>query len=117
MLELPGTMREWIIEQIDENFEAVGAEGTDEQYAQAVLDAIEFVAEEHADEIGDEIVSHLEASGELDHSLKDTLTEGFSSDPDIDYIGAKVMGAVERLCHIEWEEEAGVDFFTEEDEY
>ena len=117
MMELPGTMRQMIIDQIDENFAAVGSEGADEQYAQGVLDAIEMVAEEHADEIGDEIVSHLEASGELDHSLLDTLTEGFKSDPDIDYIGEKVVSAVERLCKIKWEEEAGIDYFDDEHDY
>lgn len=117
MIELPGTMRQMIIDQIDENFAAVGAEGSDDQYAQGVLDAIEMVAEEHADEIGDEIVSHLEASGDLDDSLMHTLTVGFKSDPDIDYIGEKVVSAVERLCRIKWEEEAGADYFDEDEEY
>ncbi len=117
MLELPKVMRQMIIEFIDENFGNVGEDGAPEEYAQAVVDAIETAADEVDEETGDEIVSHLEASGELDDSLVDTMAEGFRDDPEFDYIGEGVMRLVERMCNIEWTEEARVDLFAEDEDY
>lgn len=117
MLELSKPMRQMMIDQIDDNFGHVGEDGAPEEYAEAVVDAIESVADEFDEETGDEIVSHLEASGELDGSLVDTLALAFEEDPEYDYIGEKVMAALERMCHISWREEASVDMFALDDEF
>ncbi len=117
MIELPKSMRQMIIDQMDENFGLVGKDGAAEDFAQAVIDAIEASADELDDETGDEIVSHLEASGELEDSLEDTMAAGFEDDPEFDYIGEAVMRLIERMCNIKWSEEASVDLFGEDEDY
>lgn len=117
MIELPKAMRQMIIELIDENFSQIGDDGAPEDYAQAVIDAIEAAADELDEETGDEIVSHLEAAGELEESLVDTMAEGFRDDDEFDYIGESVMRLIERMCNIEWSEDARAEIFAEDEDY
>ena len=68
MIELPGSLRDLVIERVDEELEVTGADSAD-AWTECVLAGLEALAEEMEEDIGENLVSKLEESGELEQSL------------------------------------------------
>ena len=114
-VQLPYSVRENLVDDIDEFLEAFSAEPDPEQVATYVIEQLET----YADDQGiDEIVSSLEEEGQLDGSLQETLETEMSSNDEFEYTGEEVISLLERLCGIEWEEEdeGDEDLDDEDDE-
>lgn len=100
-MELPSTIRDELIDELDEWLEAVG-EPDVEQVVAYLLEQLEV----HGDEHGvDDIVAKLEEEGGLESSLTETLEEEMGSNDEFEFTGEEVVSLLERLTGIEWDEE------------
>jgi len=106
MLELPGSLRDLIVERIDEEIETNSAAAPNAWLA-CVLAGLEVAAEELDEEIGENLVSKLEDSGELEQSFGDEFEEQFEGlkDPS----GDDLMRLIDTTCEIIWINEDGDD--------
>ena len=104
MIELPGSLRDVLVERIDEEIDAHGA-STPEQWVEAVLVGLDAAAEELDEDLGENLVKNLEESGELEQSLSDELEEQFE-DLD-DGSGEELVRILDGVCEIAWINEDG----------
>tara|TARA_B100000575_G_scaffold286953_1_gene284471 strand:- start:1163 stop:1534 length:372 start_codon:yes stop_codon:yes gene_type:complete len=104
MIELPGSLRDVLVERIDEEIDAHGA-STPEQWVEAVLVGLDAAAEELDEDLGENLVKNLEESGELEQSLSDELEEQFE-DLD-DGSGEDLVRILDGVCEIAWVNEDG----------
>ncbi len=117
MLELPGSMRALLVEHLEEYCENLDDTSDTDAIAEAIVEVIEATGQEATGVDAEEIVSQLEASGELDATLIEVLDDVFSRNPDFDYTAEEIVGLLEKLCEIEWlneeEEEEAASFFSD----
>jgi len=115
MLELPNTMRDLLVEQLDEYCENLDSSFDTESIAESVIEHIEGVAQEVGGVNGEEVLGQFEASGELEASLVEFLEDAFASDTTFIYSGEEIMTLLEKACELEWldqaEEEEGAGLF------
>ena len=106
MLELPGSLRDLIIERIDEEIETNSA-NSPAAWLSCVLAGLDVAAEELDEEIGENLVSKLEDSGELEQSFGDEFEGQFEdlNDPS----GDDLMRLIDSTCEIIWINEDGDD--------
>jgi len=106
MIELPGSLRDMIVERIDEEIENTGA-STPSAWIQCVFAGLEVAAEELDEEIGENLVSKLEESGELEQSFTDEFEDQFENldDPS----GDDLFRLIDATCEIVWINEDGDD--------
>jgi hypothetical protein len=106
MIELPGSLRDLVLERVDEALEVSGASKAS-AWTDCVLSGLEALAEEMEEDIGENLVSKLEESGELEQSLSKELTESYKSlsDPS----GDELIRVLERACEVAWINEDGDD--------
>lgn len=110
-MQLPNSMRDHIVTDLDEYLEAVSASPDTEAIAAYVIELLETYAEDAGI---DDIVAGLEEETGLDGTLSETLEEEMSSNDEFEYTGEEIVSLVERLCEIEWIE--GEDDDDEGDE-
>jgi hypothetical protein len=115
MLELPKTMRDLLVEQLDEYCENLDSSSDTESIAESVIEHIEGVSQEVGGVNGEEVLGQLEASGELEASMVEFLEDAFASEPAFIYAGEEIVTLLEKACEIEWidqgEEEDGAGLF------
>jgi hypothetical protein len=113
-VQLPHSVRESLVDDIDEFLEAFSSDPEPEQVANYVIELLET----YADEEGiDDIVASLEEEAELEGSLHETLETEMSSNDEFEYTGEEVISILERLCGIEWDtDEDDEDDWDEDDE-
>jgi len=104
MIELPGSLREVLIERIDEQIDAKGASAPDQWYA-ALLVGLEAAAEELDEDLGENLVSKLEESGELEQSLSKELQEHFGGMTEAS--GDEIVRIMNSVCEVAWVDEDG----------
>jgi len=106
MMELPGSLRELIVGRIDEEIETNGADSPT-AWLGCVLAGLEVAAEELDEEVGENLVTKLEESGELEQSFGDEFEEQFEDleDPS----GDDLMRLIDSTCEIIWINEDGDD--------
>ena len=106
MLELPGSLRDLIIERIDEEIETNNANSPD-TWLDCVLAGLEVAAEELDEEIGENLVTKLEESGELEQSFATEFKEQFAdlNEP----AGDDLMTIIDTACEVIWINEDGDD--------
>jgi hypothetical protein len=106
MIELPGSVRDMIVERIDEEIETTGADAPDGWVA-CLLAGLDVAAEELDEELGENLVLRLEESGELEQSLSTVLEEQFEAleHPS----GDELMRVVDTVCEVAWINEDGDD--------
>lgn len=110
-MQLPYSIRESLVDEMDEYLESYGSTPDPEAVAAYVIELLEG----HAEEEGvDDVVVELEESGSLDEPLQDVLEQEMSSNDEFEYTGEEVVSLLERTCAIEWE--AGEDDDEDEDE-
>lgn len=106
MIELPGSLKEVLIERIDEQIDAKGASAP-KQWFEALLVGLEAAAEELDEDLGENLVSKLEDSGELEQSLSKGLQEQFEGLTDI--TGEEIIRILNSVCEVAWIDEDGDD--------
>jgi predicted AlkP superfamily phosphohydrolase/phosphomutase len=79
-VELPQTLRENLVEELDNYLEAIGTPDG-EQVASYVIELLEGAADEHD---LDDVILNLEEEGELDDSLATVLEEEMESNDEFD---------------------------------
>ena len=102
MMQLPHEMRDTMVEQLDEYFDAQSSTPEAEAVAAHVVELISTVADEMKLEGADEIILTLESSGELDASLLEVLEEEFESNQEFEFTGEDVVSLFEKVCEVEW---------------
>jgi len=109
-VELPNSMRDNMVEDLDEYLDAVSAAPDAEAISNYVIELLETYAE---DEGIDDVVAALEEAAALDSTLSETLEEEMSSNDEFEFTGEEIVSLLERMCDIEWlegaDEEAGKD--------
>ena len=106
MIELPGSLRDMIVERIDEEIENTGAE-TPRAWLQCVFAGLEVAAEELDEELGENLVTKLEESGELEQSFTNEFEAQFEDlqEPS----GDDLIRLIDSTCEINWINEDGDD--------
>ena len=104
MIELPGSLRDVIIERIDEEIETTGADEPEAWFA-CFLAGLDVAAEELDEELGENLITRLEESGELEQSLADELEEQFEGLEDSS--GEELVRIMDSTCEIAWINEDG----------
>ena len=108
MVELPGSLREFVIERVDEELDSTGAKDPS-GWVDCVLSALDSLAEEIDEDVGENLVPTLETSGELDETLSDALTSAFGELDTDDPGGEDLITVVDKLCEVAWIDEEGDD--------
>jgi len=119
MMQLPHEMRDALVEQLDEYFDAQSGSPDGETVAAYVIELIGTVAEELKLDDGVEIILKLESSGEMEASLLELLEEEFESNDEFEYTGEEIVSLLEKVCEVEWttkDEDDSDDDDDDEDE-
>lgn len=114
-MQLPNSMRDHLVDDLDEYLEAVSASPDTEAISHYVIELLETYAEDAGI---DDIVAALEEETALDGSLGETIEEEMSSNDEFEYTGEEIVSLLERICEITWaeSEEEDDDESEEEDE-
>jgi len=105
-MQLPSKLRDILVNELDEYFDAVGSEPDPEAVSQYVIELLETFA----DDAGmDELVEQMEEEAALDTNLQQTLEEEMSSNDEFKATGEELATLVERLCMVEWGDEEDDD--------
>lgn len=102
LVQLPYTLRESLVEELDEYIEGFGSDPEPEALVAYVIELLETFADEEG---WDDLKTDLEESGALDESLADALEAEITSNDEFEYTGEEVVSLLESLCEIEWDEE------------
>ncbi|MES2643765.1 MAG: hypothetical protein V4850_30035 [Myxococcota bacterium] len=116
MMQLPHEMRDTLVEQLDEYFDAQSGAPDGETVAAYVIELIGTVAEEMKIDDGVEIILKLESSGEMEASLLELLEEEFESNDEFEYTGEEIVSLMEKVCEVEWTTKDEDDEKEEEDD-
>jgi len=99
---LPASLREDLLEQLEQYIDALGEAPTGEAVAGFVVEYLETAAEEL--DIPD-IIGDLEDAGALDGALLEVLGEEIDSADDFVFSAEDVLQVFERLCEVDWDDE------------
>ncbi len=99
-MQLPNSMRDHLVDDLDEYLEAFSAQPDPEAVAAYMIELLETLADESGI---DDVVASLEEGGSLDGPLQDTLESEMASNDEFEYTGEEVVSLLERLCGIDWE--------------
>ena len=112
-MQLPSSMRESLVDEVDEYLEAFSSDPDPEQVAVYLVELLETFAD---DEGIDDLLANLEEEGELDGTLQEVLEGEMSSNDEFEYTGEELVSLLERLCGIEWAEDPDDEDDDEDDE-
>jgi hypothetical protein len=112
-VQLPNSMRDNMVDALDEYLEAVSASPDTEAIANYVIELLETYAE---NEGVDDVLASLEEAAALDGTLVETIEEEMSSNDEFEYTGEEIITLLERLCEIEWIESEGDEEEEEEED-
>lgn len=99
-VHLPESLRETLVEELDEYLEAFSADPD----AEAVVNYVVELLESFADEEGfDDLLIDLEEEGELDGPFVEVLESEMTSNDEFEFTGEEIASLLEKLCGIEWE--------------
>lgn len=107
MIELPGSLREFFILQIEDELDPIN--GGPKNWSDAVLRGLDALAEEIDQEVGENLVPKLEESGELESKLLVLLPEAYADLTGSDPTADDLVGVLDKLCEIAWINEDGDD--------
>jgi hypothetical protein len=116
MMQLPHEMRDALVEQLDEYFDAQSGSPDGETVAAYVIELIGTVAEEMKLDDGVEIILKLESSGEMEASLLELLEEEFESNDEFEFTGEEIVSLVEKVCEVEWTSKDDDDDVEDDDD-
>ena len=110
-MELPQSLRDSLVEELDEYLDALGSDPSAEAVANYVIELLEAFADEEG---LDDLLVDLEESGELDEPLVELLEAEMESNDEFEYTGEEIVSLLEAMCAIEWG--AGGEDDEEDDE-
>jgi len=111
-VELPQSMRDTLVEELDSYLEAVGTPDA-EQVTNYVIELLETSADENDLE---ELVLTLEEEAQLDDSLATVIEEEMESNDEFEYTGEEIASMLERMCNIEWNDDKSDDSDDDDDD-
>lgn len=112
-MQLPTSLRESLVEEIDEYLEAFSSDPEPEATVTFVIELLEAWADEEG---YDDLLIELEESGALDEPLADALESEISSNDEFEFTGEEIVSLLETLCAIEWDEDDDDGEDEDEDE-
>lgn len=98
-MELPQTLRDDLVEELDQFLDAFAGEPDVEAVVAYVVELLELWADDQGQE---DLVTTLEEESSLDGSLQDVLESELGADIDQRYTGEEVVSLLERTCAVEW---------------
>jgi len=99
-VQMPFSMREALVDDLDEYLENVA----DSPDPEAVVAYVIELLETYADDAGiEEVVASIEEDSELDGTLSEVLEEEMSSNDEFEFTGEEIVSLLERLCDVEWD--------------
>ncbi len=104
MIELPGSLREFVVERIEDE---LAGDSDVKEWIRCVMSGLDALAEEMDEEEGENLIPNLEVSGELEDSLAKVLTEHYGqlTDPS----GDELLSVVDKVCEVAWIDEEDDD--------
>lgn len=110
-MELPSSLRETLVDELDEYIEALADHPSAEHIAAYLAEQLEVWGEDAG---MDDILADIEDEAALDGSFTEILEDEMDSNEEFEWTGEEVVSLFERVCEIEWEDD--VDEEDEEDE-
>ena len=98
-MNLPATLRESLVEQLDNIIGAYDSTADSETISGFLVEFVEAFGDEEG---YDDIIDSLENSGNLDGGLPTVLETAFDG-TDMDMTAEEAISIFEKLCGIEWE--------------
>jgi hypothetical protein len=108
MIELPGSLREFLIERVEEEMDTTKASDP-VSWTHCVLHGIDALGEELDEELGENLVPRLEQSAELEEPLATCLVQVLAAMSTGNPVGEDLVGNLDKLCEIVWIDEDGDD--------
>jgi hypothetical protein len=104
MIELPGSLREFVVERIEDELRGSADHA---EWIRSLLAGLDALAEEMDEEDGENLIPNLEESGELEDSLANILKQQYEklNEPS----GDDLLSVVDKLCEIAWINEEADD--------
>ncbi|TNE84212.1 MAG: hypothetical protein EP330_30290 [Deltaproteobacteria bacterium] len=112
-MELPISLRESLVDDLDDFLEALSANPSAEAVAAYLVEQLEVWAE---DEGEDDLIGDLEDEAALDGSLLEVLESEMDSNEEFEWTGEEVVSLFEQLCEIDWEEVDDDDDLDDDEE-
>lgn len=112
-MQFPFTMRDSLVEDLDEYLEAISSTPDYESVVRYVVELLETFGD---DQGIDDIVATMEEEGQVDGTLAETLEEEMSSNDEFELTGEEIVSLLEKLCDIEWETSVESESGEDEDE-
>lgn len=101
-MELPQSIRESMVDQLEEFLSNLGDEPDAEMVANFIIEQLEVWADEKGI---DDIVVALEESGDLASPLREELENEMASNDDFEFTEEECVELLETMCDIEWVED------------
>ena len=102
-MNLPTSLRDTLVDELDEYLKSFGSDPDPEVLVSYLIELVEA----WADEAGfDDVISELEAAGALEEALADALESEMASNSEFTYTGEEVASLLERMCEVEWDDDA-----------
>jgi len=114
-VQLPPSLRESLVDELDSYLEAFGGAPDAEAVAVFVMEVLET----YADEAGhDDLIGDLEDAGAIDGTLQEALENELDSNGELEFTGEEVTSLLERLSGIIWDDDGlGEREESEEEDY
>jgi len=104
-MKLPAQGRDTIIIFLDEYLETINDQPDAAELSEQTVSAIAEGAEEADVEDYEEVLLRIEEEQEMEESLVETLEYEFSKADDLELSGEDLMGLIDRVCGLEWDDE------------
>lgn len=117
-MELPNTLRESLVENLDLFLSNFGGRPNEEQVVAFVVELLETWADDS--DYHDDVTSVMADEAALDGSLSEVFESELASNDELEFTGEEVVSLLERLAEIEWSSDLDGDQdddLDDEDEY
>ena len=104
-MKLPEQVRDTIIVSLDEYLETINDQPDAAELAEQTVSAISQGAEDADVDDYDEVLLAIEEEQEMEESLVETLEYEFSKADDLELSGEDLIGLIDRVCGLEWDDE------------
>ena len=112
-MQLPISIRDSLVDDLDEMLDAYSTEPDTEAVVSYLLEQLEILADEEGIE---DVLTSLEEEAALDAPLNEVLESEMDSNDEFEFTGEEVVSLLERICEIEWEDDEDGDEWEDDDE-
>ena len=104
-MKLPEQVRDTIIVSLDEYLETINDQPDAAELAEQTVSAISQGAEDADVDDYEAVLLAIEEEQEMEESLVETLEYEFSKADDLELSGEDLIGLIDRVCGLEWDDE------------